>query len=255
MIRAIIIDDEPLAIESLELILKKKCRDDVLVIATSNSPQLGKSLIEEHKPELVFLDIEMPGMSGIDLVRSFSNPAFHVVFVTAFDAYAIEALRLSAIDYLLKPVEAAEIVNVVEKIKRSGRANENFLLTRIQSLEKFFEQNIASSDSRIGIAMAEKIIFIDISDILYCEASGVYTNIYLNNGKKLVASKPLGDFEAQLSTRKFFRIHHSTLINLNHIKEFQRFNGGFVVMRNEAKLEVSHRKRKDFLDAINDSVV
>ena len=254
MIRAIIIDDEPLAIESLELILKKKCRDDVHVIATSNSPQLGRSLIEEHKPDLVFLDIEMPGMSGIDLVKSFSNPTFHVVFVTAFDAYAIEALRLSAIEYLLKPVEAADIINVVEKIKKTVRANENFLLTRIENLEKFFEQTTAS-DSRIGIAMAEKIIFIDISDILYCEASGVYTNIFLNNGKKLIASKPLGDFEAQLSTRKFFRIHHSTLINLNHIKEFQRFNGGFVVMRNDAKLEVSHRKRKDFLDAINDSVV
>ena len=254
MIRAIIIDDEPLAIESLALILKKKCGNDVLVIATSNSPQLGKSLIEEHKPDLVFLDIEMPGMSGIDLVRSFSNPAFHVVFVTAFDAYAIEALRLSAIDYLLKPVETADIINVIEKIKRTARANENLLLTRIENLEKFFEQTTAS-DSRIGIAMAEKIIFIDISDILYCEASGVYTNIFLNNGKKLIASKPLGDFEAQLSTCKFFRIHHSTLINLNHIKEFQRFNGGFVVMRNDAKLEVSHRKRKDFLDAINDSVV
>src|SRR5580765_4467869 len=102
MIRAIIIDDEPLAIESLALILKKKCRDDVQVIATSNSPQLGRSLIEEHKPDIVFLYIEIPGMSGIDLVRSFLNPAFHVVFVTAFDAYAIDAFRLSAIDYLLK---------------------------------------------------------------------------------------------------------------------------------------------------------
>ena len=255
MIRAVIIDDEPLAIESLALILKKKCKDDVQVIATSNSAQLGKSLIEEHLPDLVFLDVEMPGMSGIDLVRSFPNPAFHVVFVTAFDAYAIEALRLSAIDYLLKPVEADDIVNVVAKIKMAIRKNENHISSQIQSLEKLLIQSNNSSESRIGIAMAEKIVFVNISDILYCEASGVYTNIYLQDGKKIIASKPLGDFELQLSAHKFFRIHHSTLINLNHIKEFQRFNGGYVVMRNDAKLEVSHRKRKDFLDAIEDSVV
>ena len=118
MIRTIIIDDEPLAIDALEIILKKKCRYDVQVIATSNSPHLGKSLIEEHQPDLVFLDVEMPGMSGIDLVRSFSNPGFRVVFVTAFDAYAVEAFRLSAMDYLLKPVEADEIVRVVAKNKK-----------------------------------------------------------------------------------------------------------------------------------------
>jgi two-component system LytT family response regulator len=255
MIRAIIIDDEPLAIDALEIILKKKCRGDVQVIATSNSAKLGKSLIEEHRPDLVFLDVEMPGMSGIDLVRSFANPAFRVVFITAFDAYAIEALKLSAMDYLLKPVEADDIVNVVAKIKTEIRKKENLLGTQLQNLEKLLAQTGASSESRIGIAMADKIVFVNISDILYCEAKGVYTNIYLHDGKKILASKPLGDFESQLSTQKFFRIHHSTLINLNHIKEFQRFDGGYVVMQNNAKLEVSHRKRKDFLEAIDDSVV
>ena len=255
MIRAIIIDDEPLAIDALEIILKRKCQDDVQVIATSNSPQLGKKLIEEHQPDLVFLDVEMPGMSGIDLVRSFLNPTFRVVFVTAFDAYAIEALRLSAIDYLLKPVEAGDIVNVIAKVKNDVSKNGNMLSSQLQSLEKLLTGNTVLPESRIGIAMADKIVFIDISDIMYCEAKGVYTTIYLHDGKKILASKPLGDFESQLNTHRFFRIHHSTLINLNRIKEFQRFNGGYVVMQNEAKLEVSHRKRKDFLDAINDSVV
>lgn len=255
MIRAIIIDDEPLAIDALEIILKKQCKDDVQVVATSNSPHSGKSLIEEHQPDLVFLDVEMPGMSGIDLVRSFTNPGFRVVFITAFDAYAVEAFRLSAMDYLLKPVEVNDIVRVVAKIKNEIRKNENLLGAQLQSLEKLLTQTGASLESKIGIAMADKIVFITISDILYCEASGVYTNIYLDDGKKIVASKPLGDFESQLGTNKFFRIHHSTLINLNHIKEFQRFNGGHVVMKDNAKLEVSHRKRKDFLDAIDGLVV
>ena len=255
MIRTIIIDDEPLAIESLVLILKKKCNHDVEIIGIANTPKLGKSLIEEHQPDLVLLDVEMPGMNGIDLVRSFPNPGFRVVFITAFNAYAIEALRLSAIDYLLKPVEADEIIRVVNNIKKEIRKNETLLSSKLQHLEKFLAKGNNSSEARIGIAMSDKIIFVNISDILYCEAHGVYTHIYLNEGKKILASKPLGEFESQLFTNKFFRIHHSTLINLNCIKEFQRNNGGYVVMNNNAKLEVSHRKRKDFLDAIDDLVI
>ena len=132
MIRTVIIDDEPSSVNVLSLLLKKKCREDIQIVATSNSPHLGKSLIEEHQPDLVFLDIEMPGMSGIDLVRSFSNANFRIVFITAFDDYAIEAFRLSAIDYLLKPVEADDIVRVVEKIKKDITKNENTLGIQLQ---------------------------------------------------------------------------------------------------------------------------
>jgi two-component system LytT family response regulator len=103
--------------------------------------------------------------------------------------------------------------------------------------------------------MADKIVFVNVADVIYCEANGAYTNVYLDNGKKIVASKTLGEFEFQLSSYRFFRIHHSTLINLARIREFQRFDGGCVVMDNEARLEVSQRKRKDFLDAIDDLVV
>src|SRR6185369_6472284 len=117
MIRTIIIDDEPSAVNVLAMLLKKKCREDVDVIATSNSPLGGKALIEQHKPDLVFLDIEMPGMTGVDLLRSFSNPSFRVIFVTAFDTYAVEAFRLSVIDYLLKPLEGEDVMRAVQKIK------------------------------------------------------------------------------------------------------------------------------------------
>jgi two-component system LytT family response regulator len=255
MIRTIIIDDEPLAIDSLAHVLKNKCGDDVRVIATCNSPKLAKSIIEEHKPDLVFTDVEMPGMSGIDLIRSFGNPEFHVVFITAYDAYAVEAFRLSAMDYLLKPVDAEDIVTTIAKVKNAIRKNENFVHTQLQNLEKILAQNHAASESKIGIGMAEKIVFVEIAEIVYCKAEGAYTHVFLSDGKKIVASRSLGEFENQLKSQKFFRIHHSILVNLRHIKEFQRFDGGYVIMDNNSKLEVSHRKRNDFLNAIDGYVV
>jgi len=227
----------------------------VEVTSVCYSAKEGIMSIKREKPDLVFLDIEMPGMTGIDLVRSFNNPGFRVVFITAFDAYAVEAFRLSAMDYLLKPVEADDIVRVIEKIKNDIRKNENATNIQLLNLEKLLMRNAQQSDSRIAIGMADKIVFVVISDILYCKAEGPYTHVYLVDGKKIVASKPLGEFEQQLITHEFYRIHHSSIINLRHVKEFQRHNGGYVVMDNNEKLEVSHRKRNDFLGAINDLVV
>ena len=255
MIRTIIIDDEPLAIEALEIILRKRYSHDVDVIATSNSPLLGKSLIEQHHPDLVFLDVEMPGLSGIDLVRSFAHPTFKIVFITAFDAYAVEAFRLCAIDYLLKPIEADEITAVIDKIKNSTRDSEQIDI-QIQKLENILSRQLPNAaPSRLGIAMADKIVFINVCEIVYFEAAGAYTKIYLNDGKKIISSKPLGDFESQLANSKFFRIHHSTIINLDYIKEFQKLDGGYVIMQNNQKLKVSHRKRKDFLSVISNLIV
>jgi two-component system, LytTR family, response regulator len=255
MLRTIIVDDEPSALNVLSLLLKKKCKEDVEVIATSTSPFEGRDLIVQHQPDLVFLDIEMPGMTGVDLLRSFKDPSFRVIFVTAYDAYAVEAFRLSAVDYLLKPVEGDDVVKAVQKIKTDISRNENTISSQLQHLEKLLMLKKGASETKIGIGMADKIVFINIADIIYCEASGAYTNIYLEDGHKMVSSKSLGDFESQLSINKFFRIHHSYLINLNRVKEFQRHDGGYVIMENNKHLEVSQRKRKDFLEAIDDMVV
>ena len=255
MIRTIIIDDEISAVNVLSILLKKKCRDDVEVVATSNSPIEGKALIEEHKPDLVFLDIEMPGMTGIDLIRSLPNPNFHVVFVTAYDAYAVEAFELSAIDYLLKPIGADKVERVINKIKENRRKNQLLMSEQLQQLERILKIQSNSNENKIGVGMADKIVFVNIPDILYCEAQGNYTNIILYDGKKIVASKTLGDFENQFSGKNFFRIHHSFLINMNRVKEFQRYEGGYVMMENNIKLEVSQRKRRDFLDAISNFVI
>lgn len=255
MIRTIIIDDEPSAVNVLSLLLKKRCREDVEVIATSLSPAEGKKLIEQHNPDLVFLDIEMPGMTGVDLLRSFESPGFRVIFVTAFDTYAVEAFKLSAMDYLLKPVEGDDIVRAVNKIKTDIGKSQNPISTQLQQLEKILMHNSAAAETRIGIGMADKIVFISIADILYCEASGSYTNVFLQDGGKMIASKSLGDFKTQLEDHKFFRIHHHYLINLNRAKEFQRHDGGYVIMDNNKQLEVSQRKRKNFLEAIDDLMV
>src|SRR5690348_14400233 len=211
MIRTIIIDDEPASVNVLSLLLKKSCKEDVQIVATTNSAHLGGALIEKHQPDLVFVDIEMPGMSGIDLLQTFVQPNFQFVFVTAFDAYAVEAFRLSAIDYLLKPVEADDIVRVVEKIKKNIHKNDNSINNQLQNLQKILLQNNSTSESKIGIRMADKIVFLNTSEIIYCEAHGAYTNVHLLNSKKVVSSKSLGDFESQLNSQLFFRIHHSTI--------------------------------------------
>jgi two-component system, LytTR family, response regulator len=254
MIRTIIIDDEPSAVNVLIMLLKSKCKELIEIIGTSTSPAEGKKLIESLSPDLVFLDIEMPGMSGIDLLRSFPDPSFRVVFVTAYDAYAVQAFRLSAIDYLLKPVDGDDVVRTVQKIKKDMDKDQNTIGIQLLHLQKLLMQN-TPSDPKIGINMADKIVFIDINDIVYLEANGSYTIVWFHNGSKIVASKLLCDFEMQLADHKFFRIHHSSLINLNWVKEFQRHDGGYVTMENGKRLEVSQRKRKDFLEAIHNMVI
>jgi len=255
MIRTIIIDDEPSAVSVLTTILQKHCKDDIELLATANSPEEGRSLIEHLHPDLVFMDVEMPGMTGMDLVRSFKHPTFRVVFVTAYDAFAIEAFRVNAVDYLLKPIGSEDVVKVIQKVKADVRNELGKLANQIQNLDKLLNNHSDSTEQKIGIAMSDKIVFINFSDIIYCEANGPYTYVYLTDGQKIVSSKALGEFETQLSANKFFRIHHHYLINLNKVKEFQRNDGGYVIMENNKELEVSQRKRKDFLDAIQDRVV
>ena len=255
MIRTIIIDDEPSAVSVLTTLLQKHCKDDVNLIGTADSPEEGKQLIEQLQPDLVFLDVEMPGMTGVDLVKSFNAPTFRVVFVTAYDAYAVEAFRVSAVDYLLKPIGSEDVIKVIQKIKSDVRNELGKLSLQLQHLDKLLNNQSDNNDMKIGIAMSDKIVFVSFSNIIFCEASGPYTHVYLTDGQKLVSSKALGEFEEQLSGNRFFRIHHHYLINLNKVKEFQRHDGGYVIMDNNKELEVSQRRRKDFLDAIQDSVV
>jgi two-component system LytT family response regulator len=196
----------------------------------------------------------MPGMTGIDLIRSCKDIDFRLVFVTAHDAYAVEAFELCAMDYLLKPVGADKVVRVVQKIKADIAKNQNPLKAQLQQFERILKQQ-STGQEKIAVSTSDKIIFIKVADIIYCEASGAYTKIFLNDGKNIFTSRTLGDYESQLSGQNFFRIHHSTLINLHRVQEFQRFDGGYVVMENKVKLEVSMRKRREFLEALNEMML
>lgn len=160
-----------------------------------------------------------------------------------------------AIDYLQKPIEKDEVARAVVKIKDEVQKNQNAINDQLRHLTELLTHHAIIPEPRLGICMADKIVFINITDIHYCEANGSYTNVYVNDGKKMIASKSLGEFELQLANHNFFRIHRSSLINLTRIKEFQRHNGGYVIMENGQRLEVSHRKQKEFLDVIHDIVV
>lgn len=254
MIKTIIIDDEPSAVSVLSMLLKNKYPTEIEILATSNSAIEGKELIEKLDPDLVFLDIEMPVMTGIDLVKTFNNPSFRVVFVTAYDDYAVEAFKLCAVDYLLKPVGPDSVVATIEKVKSDISKNNSVAFHALKELQRILSKDNGQSE-KIGISSADKILFLNISEIIYCEAQGGYTNVFLQDGSKILSSKALGDFESQLTPSHFFRIHHSYLINLKRIREFQRNDGGYVIMENGKQLEVSQRKRKDFVQAISRFVV
>lgn len=250
MIKTVIIDDEEASVNVLRLLLEKVAKDDVDLIGYAFTPEEGKNLIQSENPDLVFLDIEMPVMSGLELIRSLPALNSQVVFVTAYDVYAIEAFELSAIDYLLKPVGADKLNRVIHKVLHNLEKTGSTFMDRFKQLERILKLQ-TGSERKIAIGMADRIVFISVPEIVYCEANGNYTCIIMRDGVKHIASKTLGDFETQLTEHNFFRIHHAYLINLNRIKEFQRYEGGFVVMENNARLDVSQRKRKDFLDAIN----
>src|SRR5215203_2755618 len=166
MIRAIIIDDEQSAVDVINLMLNKKCAGEVQVIATSNSPMDGKKMIEALQPDLVFLDIEMPGISGIELANQILNPGVRVIFITAYDAYAINAFKVNAVDYLLKPVDGGDLVQAIYKVKREIENRETVNMDQLKKLEHLFKPN--KETTRIGIGMAEKIQFVEVNDIAYC---------------------------------------------------------------------------------------
>jgi len=247
MIQAIIIDDEKKCISLLEKMLKKQF-PDIQIAATASQPEDGIKLIRQLEPDLVFIDIEMPRKNGFEVLEATKDIAYDIIFTTAYNQYAIKAIRFSALDYLLKPIDETELIQAVQRFKAKHQS-----ASRQQQIDLLFSnlRSLTKPYSKLSVTTTEGVIFINIPDILFCEATGSYTTLYLKNNDKLVTSKTLKDFEELLEAHSFYRTHHSYIINLNEIKRYIKGDGGSVLMSNAAELPVSKRKKDEFLKKLH----
>ncbi len=245
MLKAIIIDDELKSRESLRILVEDFC-DGVTVSASCQNVNEGIEAIEKFKPDVIFLDIQMQRETGFDLLTRIKDINFEVIFTTAYSEYAIKAFKFSAIDYLLKPIDIEELKAALVKVEKkvnnniSGRLKQMMDNLKGGSVENF----------KLALPTSDGLLFIKVNDIVYCEASSNYTQIYMHDGKKHLVSRTLKEYEDMLGENNFFRIHHSYLINLNLVKKYVRGDGGYVVMNNDTSLDVSKRKKEAFLDRI-----
>lgn len=248
MIKAVIIDDEQHSIETLKWKLENYCTD-VKVQAAFESPAEGVAYLKNNPPDLLFLDIEMPMLNGFDVLEELGRDIpFDIIFTTAYDNFGIQAVKFSALDYLLKPVQNKELKDAIDKhIKRTSQKipaeQIDVLLNNVNAERK-------GKVGKIALASKESIEFVDAQDIICCEANSNYTNVYMGEGRKRVISKTLKEFEDMLSPHQFFRPHHSFLVNLNQVREFIRGDGGFLVMENKMKIPVSKNRKEELLNLL-----
>jgi two-component system LytT family response regulator len=242
--RAIIVDDEKHCRKGLNIMLDKYC-EDIQVAALCASGREGIEAIRQHHPDLVFLDIEMPGMNGFEMLEQCTNHDFEIIFTTAYNEYAIQAIRHSALDYLLKPVDTDELIRALERARQAKNINPGNRVTELLNLLS------AKKDSgQIALPTIEGLMMININDILYCESESAYTKFFMTDKKCITISKVLKDAEELLSGKGFFRVHNSYLINMKYVNRYIRGNGGEVVMTDGKNIPVSRTKRQDFLNQL-----
>jgi two-component system LytT family response regulator len=243
MITAVIVDDEPNVVMNLALMLKEYC-PEVSILGTANSQKDAHQIIENKMPDIVFLDIEMPNGNGFDLLKSFKKVDFQVIFVTAHSHYALDAIKVSALDYLLKPIDIDDLKGAVAKISAKVNSGDNPQLREL--LQKLNSREL--SHNKVAIPTMEGLEFISLNDIIYCRADGHYTVIELTGSLTIISSKRIGEYELLLPSSLFCRIHNSYLINLKHIRKYIKGKGGSVIMDNGKAIEVSIRKKEAFLE-------
>ena len=247
--KAILVDDEPDGIRTLQKMLQLHC-PDVQVVATCSNAATAKQQILETDPDVVFLDIQMPGKSGLDLLTELAAKEFEVIFVTAHNEYMLQALQYSAADYLLKPVDEDRLIEAVQRVKMRlevGKKADN-RSALLHNLTKAGNP----SEMRLCLPTLKGFIVLKLEDILYCEAERSYTVFHLDGNRTVTVSKPLLEYDQILTDTSFLRIHKSFLINLHHVKEYYRGEGGTVIMSNNAEIEVSRRKKDQFLMKIKE---
>ncbi len=247
MVRCVIVEDELKSRETLKGLLSRFC-PDVMVVAEAGGVQQGREMIAKHKPDLVFLDIEMPDGSGFRLLDQSAPVEYDVIFTTAFDQFAIKAIRYAALDYLLKPIVPDELQAAVDKVrqhkeKKNNMKNFEVLLNNLNPAR--------SEQKKVVLSTVEKIHVVELDRILRCESDNYYTHFYFTDGGHLLISKTLKDVEALLEGGSFIRPHKSHLINIRYIQNFSRDEGGVITLNNGDKIPVSRRKKEKILEIIH----
>ena len=246
MVRTIIIDDETECIEDLRYLVEKhNLRLDIVATATSGNAALAAIL--KHKPDLVFLDVVMPGMSGFELLDLLPQIDFNLVITTSVDKYAIQAIRASAIDFLLKPVQLHElkqaINKVVEKTQSTSRTQVSLLAESMKEPSKAVR--------RIALVIKEGVQLVDTAQIIFFKADGNYTTVHLVGNQEILVSKPIGMFDDMVGSSGFYRAHNSYLVNLDHVSKFIRGEGGYLVMDDGTSVPVSRNKKEELLNVLS----
>jgi two-component system, LytTR family, response regulator len=246
MIKAIIIDDEKNGAEVLQLLIQQNC-EAVEIIAIEYSAEAGIMSILNLKPDLVFLDIEMPTATGFDVIEATKENDYEIIFTTAYEHYAIKALKANAVDYLLKPIDVEELINAVNtaKMKITDKQKNNYG----QQLELLLKK-MAFTAKKIAIPTGEGIMLVATEDIIQMESDSNYTNVFLKDGRKILISKTLKCMEEQLKNQHFLRVHSAHLININEIERYIRGDGGQLILKNNLSIPVSRAHKQELLNML-----
>ena len=244
MIDCIIVDDQEICREALKDLIEEHF-SNLNIVGIANDGKNAIKLINKHNPDVVFLDVEMPGMTGFEMLANFDEVNFEIIFTTAKDKYTLQAIRSSALDYLIKPVLLKEMKNAVDKVAKKSQSHNAQI--------KLLLKNISSAHEplkKIALPTLEGFTFLQTDEIIHCNSDNNYTMFYLVSGKSMLVTIQLKEVEDMLSERNFCRIHKSHIINLNQIKKYVRGNGGYVVMNNGNMLSVSRVKKDEFLKMV-----
>ncbi|MFV0571966.1 MAG: LytR/AlgR family response regulator transcription factor [Xanthomarina gelatinilytica] len=244
MIKAVIVDDESKSIQSLTWELEN-FSNDIEVVETFTSPETAITYLKTHTPDCLFLDINMPTMDGFQFLDCINHKDYAVIITTAYNEYALKALKNEALDYLLKPIDSDDLKETIAKIKKFY--TNNISIAKVEEVLLNFNANL--KHQKVILNTDGKLVFLNIDDILYIESDGNYSTFFMTNNQKMVVTKKIKEIDAILPENYFFRIHNSYIINLNKIKEFVK-NEAYVVMESNEKIPVARQRKSDFLNKL-----
>ena len=246
MVRAVILDDEPNSLETLQWKLENFC-PTVDIVATFSAPLEAVKWLQANPVDLLFLDIEMPNMNGFEVLEELDQISFNVIFTTAYDNYGIQAVKFSALDYLLKPIRNKELIEAVERFV--NKSQENHSEVQIAALlENLKSEAKTGLPEKITLATQESLELVEPREIVYCKSESNYTMVYLVDGRKKLISRTLRDFEEMLEPFSFYRPHNSYLVNMNEVRRYVKTEGGYLELKDATQIPVSKSKKERLMD-------